>query len=339
MNNYIIRNENAMYYECDYSCDNALFLRMGSESFFITDARYSQEAKELSFGCEVIESSNLVQSARELMQSAKIKKLVYDPNDFTVSLFKELKKKSKIDFVAKKDFSQKKRMIKSDEEIVHISKAVNLGQHGFDEFARFISNEGIGKTEQYLQYEAKRILSRHGEIDLSFEPIVAIGENASKPHALVTKKRLQNGELLLVDAGVKYRRYCSDRTRTVSVNKYFSFEDNQNFGSHIQKAYDAVKRAHDKTIKNVRSGMRANEVDAIAREEITKAGFGDYFIHSTGHGVGLDIHEYPFISKKSDTIIKDNMVFTVEPGIYLPGEFGIRLEDMVVMRNSKAEIL
>jgi len=337
--NYILRNENAIYYECDYSCDHALYLQMGSEGFLITDARYTQEAKEQSNGCEVVESADLIKSARKIIKDSNIKEILYDPNDFTVTLFKDLTKKLNISFIEEKDYSAKKRMVKSDDEIELISKAVNMGQSAFDDFALFIIEEGIGKTEKYLQYEAKRILSRHGELDLSFDPIVAIGSNASKPHALPTKKRLNNGELLLFDAGVKYKRYCSDRTRTVTVNKSFSFDNMQQFSSTIQSAYDAVKRAHDKAIQNVRSGMSAKAVDALTRDEIEKAGFGKYFVHSTGHGVGLDIHEHPYISKKSETIIEDNMVFTVEPGIYIPGEFGIRIEDMVVMRDSKAEIL
>jgi len=337
--NYILRDENAIYYECGYSCDHALYLQMGSEGFLITDARYTQEAKEQANGCEVVESADLVKSTRKIIKDSKIKEILYDPNDFTVALFRDLTKKLNVSFIEEKDYSPKKRIIKSDNEIELISKAVNLGNSAFDDFSLFITEDGIGKTEEYLQYEAKRILSRHGELTLSFDPIVAIGSNASKPHALPTKKRLNIGELLLFDAGVKYKRYCSDRTRTVTVDKSFNFDNMQKFSSNIQNAYDAVKRAHDKAIKNVRSGMSAKEVDTLTRDEIEKAGFGKYFVHSTGHGVGLDIHEHPYISKKSETIIEDNMVFTIEPGIYVPGEFGIRIEDMVVMRDSKAEIL
>ncbi|HIP62053.1 MAG TPA: M24 family metallopeptidase, partial [Sulfurovum sp.] len=114
----------------------------------------------------------------------------------------------------------------------------------------------------------------------------------------------------------------------------------QNYKSKkIQKAYDAVLKAHDKAIKNACSGMRANKIDAIGRDIIDKAGFGKYFIHSTGHGVGLDIHEMPYVSSRSRTKIEDNMVYTIEPGIYIPNEFGIRIEDMVVMRDGRAEVL
>jgi Xaa-Pro aminopeptidase len=143
-----------------------------------------------------------------------------------------------------------------------------------------------------------------------------------------------------VDAGLKYKRYCSDRTRTVYADENFRFKTKQKFGrKKIQKAYDTVLKAHDNAIAEARSGMKAKEVDALTRDLIDKAGFGEYFVHSTGHGVGLDIHEMPYISTKSDTIIEDGMVYTIEPGIYIPGEFGIRIEDMVAMVDGKAVVL
>ena len=151
---------------------------------------------------------------------------------------------------------------------------------------------------------------------------------------------MKTGDLLLVDAGLKYQRYCSDRTRTVQVGEKFTFGTKSTFAKKkIQKAYDVVLKAHDNAIANVRSGMKAKEVDALTRDLISKAGFGDYFVHSTGHGVGLDIHEMPYIASKSDTIIEDGMVYTIEPGIYIPGEFGIRIEDMVAMVDGKAVVL
>jgi len=159
-------------------------------------------------------------------------------------------------------------------------------------------------------------------------------------YAMPTKKKLKKGDLLLVDAGLKYKRYCSDRTRTVEAGKDFKFDTKQTFKrKKIQKAYDTVLKAHDHAIAKARSGMKAKKVDALTRDIITKAGYGEYYVHSTGHGVGLDIHEMPYISTKSDTIIEDGMVYTIEPGIYIPDEFGIRIEDMVAMVDGKAVVL
>lgn len=184
-------------------------------------------------------------------------------------------------------------------------------------------------------------MSQIGKLDLSFDPIVAINANAAKPHALPTSKKLKLNDLLLVDAGVKYKRYCSDRTCTSTIDfEKFSFKREQKFKSKKQqKIYDLVYKAQLNAIEKARVGMKASEIDKLARSIIEEAGYGKYFVHSTGHGVGLDIHEFPNINHKSDVIIEDNMVFTIEPGIYLPNEFGVRIEDTVVMKNGKALIL
>ncbi len=184
-------------------------------------------------------------------------------------------------------------------------------------------------------------MSQSGKLNISFEPIIAINENAAKPHALPTKKKLKLNDLLLVDAGIKYKRYCSDRTCTSAVDfENFSFKREQKFKNNKhQKIYDIVLKAQLNCIEKARVGMKASEVDKLTRDVIEKSGYGKYFIHSTGHGVGLDIHEFPVINSKSDVIIKENMVFTIEPGIYLPNEFGVRIEDTIVMQNGKAVII
>ena len=338
--NYILKDENAIYYECGYSSDNALFLQCGSESFFITDSRYSIEAKELVRDAEVVTSKDLVSSARKIIKKSKIKKITFDPKEWSLYAYQMLAKKSKVDFKPQLDFSHKKRVIKDEKELEILSKAAKLGRKAFSTLAKELNKKGFGEDEYSLTYTAQSILSDYGRYSLSFDPIVAIEANAAKPHALPTDIKLKRSNLLLVDAGLKYERYCSDRTRTVSADKNFIFDTEQKFKSKkIQKAYDTVLKAHDHAIAKARCGMKAREVDALTRDIITKAGFGKYFVHSTGHGVGLDIHEMPYISSKSDSVIKDGMVYTIEPGIYIPGEFGIRIEDMVAMIDGKAKVL
>jgi Xaa-Pro aminopeptidase len=338
--NYILKDENALYYECGYSCDNALFLSLGDEKFFLTDSRYQQEATETIKDATVIIERDLYKKANKIIKKSKIKKLNYDPKEWSIFAFEQITNGLDIKLKAKPDFSHRKRIIKSHQEIELLRKAVRLGAKSFDEFAKMINRYGFGKDEYELTYMAKTALSKYGKRELSFEPIVAVNANASKPHALPTNKTLTKNDLLLVDAGLKYKRYCSDRTRTVSTIEGFGFSNKQKFKSKkIQKAYDIVLKAHDNAISKARSGMKAKEVDALTRDIIEKAGFGKYYIHSTGHGVGLDIHEMPYISTKSNTIIEDMMVFTIEPGIYIPNDFGIRIEDMVAMINGKIELL
>ncbi len=338
--NYILKDENAIYYECSFSSDNALYFRCGSDAYFITDGRYAIEAREKVIGADVIISKDLIATTKKLIKKSKIKKLHIDPKEWSLYNFSKLSEKSDIIYKRSPDFSHKKRIIKSDRELETLAKAAKLGKKAFKGLSKVITESGFGESEFALTYSAKSILSQYGRYDLSFEPIVAINANSAKPHALPTDSRLEAGDILLVDAGLKYQRYCSDRTRTVSAQKDFRFGTHQRFADkQIQKAYDIVLKAHDHAIKKARVGMKAKEVDALTRDIIEKSGFGKYFVHSTGHGVGLDIHEMPYISSKSDTIIEDGMVYTIEPGIYIPGKFGIRIEDMVAMVDGEAVVL
>ena len=338
--NYILKNENAIYYACGYSNDNCIYLSLGSDSFFITDSRYTLDAKESLSATQVIIDADLSSRAAKLINKCKVKNISFDPKEWDHYSIMRIQDKTDTNWKTKIDFSHKKRIIKSDAEIKILTKAAKLGARAFRDFSMMIDAQGVGKSEKELYFLAQSCMSGFGKYELSFEPIVAIGANAAKPHAHPTDRVLETNDLLLFDAGLKHKRYCSDRTRTVRVKQGFAFNKKQNYKSKkIQKAYDAVLKAHDKAIENARSGMRANKIDAIGRDIIDKAGFGKYFIHSTGHGVGLDIHEMPYISSRSRTKIEDNMVYTIEPGIYIPNEFGIRIEDMVAMRDGRAEIL
>ena len=338
--NYILKDENALYYECGYSSDNALYLKCDSDAYFLTDSRYRVEAEEQVRGAEVITTRDLIKSARKILKKNGIKTLHYDPKEWSVYTFAMLSGKSDIHFKKRPDFSHQKRIIKSDEELKILSMAAKLGKKAFKKLAKEFSKNGFGEDEKQLTYTAKSILGDFGNYDLSFDPIVALNANAAKPHALPTRTVLKKEDLLLVDAGLKYKRFCSDRTRTASAGKNFHFDTEQRFKSRkIQKAYDTVLKAHDHAVSKARSGMKAKKVDALTRDIIDKAGFGKYFVHSTGHGVGLDIHEMPYISSRSNTTIEDGMVYTIEPGIYIPGEFGIRIEDMVAMVEGRAVVL
>ena len=331
---YILNKENEIYYECGWSSDNALFLSLDGEKFVITDSRYTLDAKE-NAKAEVIEARDLIKKAREFILKKRIKKLKIDFKNFSKE---DISKLSLAVFLQNTpDLSFKKRLIKSEKELEIIKKAVKKGAKAFSEFAKVIEN---GIDEYELSFRFKEKLTKRAKRDLSFEPIVAINENAAKPHAVVSAKKLKNGDLLLLDAGLKYKRYCSDRTRTVYIGKDISMGKKQKFPRHIQKVYDVVLKAQEKAIKSVKIGMKACELDKIARDVIIDAGYGKYFIHSLGHGVGLDIHEWPFINSKNEIRLKEGMVFTIEPGIYIPGEFGIRIEDMMAIDyNGKAKVL
>jgi len=339
MNYIVYKNENALYYECKYSCDNAIFLKLGDDSFFITDGRYEIEAKLVIKDAEVLIATKLLDKVVELLKKYKIKKITIDPKEWDIFSFNTLKENVPTKFKFKPDFSHKKRAIKSSYEIELLKQAVNIGKDSFKLIAKELSKMKL-KSEYELNFMAESILRDHGKRDLSFDPILAINQNSALPHAKATSDILKEDSLILLDAGVKYKRYCSDRTRVAFYDSDVSFKIKQKFKSYkMQKIYDTVLKAHDKAISKAKVGMKASEIDKIARDVIEKAGFGKYFVHSTGHGVGLDIHEMPYISARSDTVIKEGMVFTIEPGIYIEGEFGVRIEDMVVMENRRLKVL
>jgi len=342
--NYILKDENAVYYECGFSCDNVVFLKLGSEAFFITDSRYDTEAKQYIKNAEVIitERRDMFPKVRELIKNAKIKELIFNPREWSLYEYSEFTKDlDTVDFKEVHNFSQEQRIIKTDDELNILRKASEYGAKAFDNFAKFLNEQGLGVAEQRLHYEAENIFKNGGELGLSFSPIFAIMSNAAKCHSLPSgEDKLSLGDLVLFDAGVMFKRYCSDRTRTAEFNKNLGFSKTQKFtNAKQQKIYDTVLKAQEAGIKKARAGVKACEVDLACREVIEKAGYGEFFIHSTGHGVGLDIHELPVISKTSETILEEGMVFTVEPGIYLPNEFGVRIEDTVILTNSDAEVI
>lgn len=340
--NYILQDENAQYHECGFSCDHAVFLRLGSEAFFITDARYTTEASEIIKNATVLEGDrrDLLKTARLLIRKSGIKSLMYNPAEWNVEAYARLCEKLSLNFQKKPNFSQQKRIIKTETELEILKRAALFGRDAFHRFGEFLKRDGLGIDEMMAHFEAESIFKYKGALELSFSPIVALGENAAKPHALPTHKTLQKGELVLLDAGVKYQRYCSDRTRTSFFDEQFNFEKEQHFKEALkQKVYDTVLFAQEAALKAVKVGVKAKEIDKAARDVIDRAGFGSYFIHSTGHGVGLDIHELPVISLRSETIIEENMVFTIEPGIYLPEQFGVRIEDTIIVRESGAEVM
>jgi Xaa-Pro aminopeptidase len=328
---------------CGFGCDNAIVLQTPSEQYFITDGRYVIEAKEtIKDRAQVIEGGrSLIKTTRLWLRRLGIQRLSYDPKEWKVEAFEQLKKGFEfVQFIPRPNLSQLNRQIKSDDDLKRLQKAVDSGAKAFDEFVEFVKTQGVGLSEKELHFEALRFFTCKGQRDVSFSPIVAINANAAKPHALPTDLVLKWGDTLLLDAGVIEDGFCSDRTRTFCVKPQMDASKSQKFDNALyQKVYDTVLRAQEAALNISGPGVRASEVDRAAREVIKEAGFGEYFVHSTGHGVGRDIHELPVISSSSSTLLEPGMVYTIEPGIYLPSEIGVRIEDMVVVESSGIRVL
>lgn len=225
--------------------------------------------------------------------------------------------------IAAVDFVNKQRAIKTSQEIFKIEEATEIAQQAFRQI-KIMEKHEYGEKENMAAFELDKYMRENGASEPSFETILTSGANSSLPHAVPTPDKI--GNPILIDWGAKYDGYCSDNTRTLVYTE------------KQHEIFDIVAEAHNKAIHAIKPGMKCCDVDKVARDVISEYGYGDKFIHSTGHSLGLDIHESPSFSPKDETIIEKGMVMTVEPGIYLEGEFGVRLEDTVAI-DSKARIL
>ena len=222
--------------------------------------------------------------------------------------------------ITSKTYIDNQRMIKNPLEIERIVKATEIAQKSFLELD-ILNNSN---TEKEIAFDLVRLMIENGADKESFDTIVTSGSNSSLPHAIPQAKKLDNP--ILIDWGAVFKGYCSDNTRTMVYTE------------KQQEIWDIVAEAHDKAIKAIKPGLKCTEIDKVARDVIDDYGYGDKFIHSTGHSLGLDIHEAPGFSIRDETIIEEGMVITVEPGIYLEGDFGVRLEDTVAI-HKKANVI
>ncbi|OYT59718.1 X-Pro aminopeptidase [Euryarchaeota archaeon ex4484_178] len=215
------------------------------------------------------------------------------------------------------------RIKKSAEELSNLQRAAEIVDKVFYELLA----EGLeGRPEREVANKIVDLIYKNGGDGISFEPIVASGSNGANPHHMPGERMIERGDVVILDYGAKYQGYCSDITRTVVVGKATE---------EIRKVYNIVKKAQDSAFNKSKKGVMAKEIDMAARNVISSYGYGQYFTHRTGHGLGLDVHEPPFITSVNNRIIDDGMVFTIEPGIYLPGKFGIRIEDDVAIIGGK----
>ena len=215
---------------------------------------------------------------------------------------------------------EKQRMIKDDEEIMLIEKACYITDQCFSHLCNYIK---IGMTEKEISYEIEKFFRENGADGLAFETIVASGKNSSKPHAVPTDKKIEAGDAITIDMGCKYKGYCSDMTRTIFAGSV---------PVQAQKVYDLVLKNELQTLKEYKEGASIRMASKMVENDFKLNGYD--LLHSLGHGVGLDIHEMPFINSKNDSTFKANMVVTNEPGIYIPGAFGVRIEDTVLITKS-----
>ena len=313
-----------------------------NKQYILTDGRYTQAVRTLIPNYKLIEitSENSIKKAlKDLKTKHKIKKLGIEENDLKVNEYKALKKHYNNTYYYGNINSL--RSIKNENEVSKIEKACKLGDKTFNYILKKIK---VGVSEKEIAREIEFFIKRAGA-DISFSPIVAFGKNSALPHHVSTHNKLTKNQIVLLDFGVKLDNYCSDMTRTV----FFGKPTNEQ-----KKMYQAVLEAQQKTIdyisnhynnayyynnneKKVRA-LKAKDADRVARLHIKSKGYLA-IPHSLGHGIGIDVHELPHISPNSKDILKEGMVFSIEPGIYIPNFGGVRIEDLIVLTKSGPRLL
>lgn len=297
-------------------------------ALFVTDFRYKEQAYDEVKGFKIrIERSERSSEIEKIIDTYRIKTLGFEDHNVSYAFYKKLSKK-KLKLKSLTNVTESLRIVKTPEEISLIKTAVKRAEAAFRKLQPFIIP---GITEEKLALKLEELLRREGCKILPFGVIVASGFMSALPHAKPTSKVLKKGDLVIFDWGGECGGYYSDMTRTVLLN-------GRNI-SRQKELYYTVLEAHKRAVVSVKPGIEAAIVDAAARDHIDDKGYDEFFGHGTGHGVGLEVHEKPVVSWRSNEILKENMVFTIEPGIYLPGFAGVRIEDMVVVKKNGAESL
>ncbi len=324
----LITNLNNVRYLTGFTGSSGFIIITKNNSIFVTDFRYKEQSKSEITGYRIIiEKAEKTDVIKNIVKKHRIKKLGFEGYSINYHTYRKLAGKG-IKLKALTDTIEDLRIIKSREELSHIKIAVRRAENAFRKLRPHIK---AGTTEQKLALQLERLLKEEGCKILPFGVIVASGQISALPHAKPTNRVIKKGDIILFDWGGESEGYYSDMTRMVAIK-----------GSHSVKQleiYSVIIDAQRKAIESVKPGTKASNIDRTVRNFIKKKGYDRYFGHSTGHGVGLEVHERPFISWQYKHPVQEGMVFTVEPGIYLPGLGGARIEDIVAVNKNGAEIL
>jgi Xaa-Pro aminopeptidase len=318
---------------CGFTGSNAALAVTVTRGALFTDGRYTVQAREETHGARVTIAAKSALRECCTYVEGQARQAWFDPEHTSVTALDLMRSgvstgKRRGFFAAlKKPLISKLRMVKDEGELALAKKAAELGCRLFEEMLPQI--EG-GKSEVGFAAELEFQARRQGAEGMSFETIVASGIRSALPHGRATEAKMPRKGFVTLDFGVILNGYCSDMTRTVHLGRANANE---------RAAYDAVLQAQEAAVAAVGPGVTCGAVDKAAREVLARAGLGDYFTHSTGHGVGLEIHEQPRLAAGEEQRLEAGMVITIEPGVYLPGKFGIRIEDMIAVTKSGSRIL
>ena len=318
----IVSNPLSIKYLTNIDAEGELLITR-KENVFITDGRYIEEVNTsltIDDGVVVYDRRNMMKEDYE-NYFIFCETVGFEEGYVTFEKYKYMKQLYRVnDLVETEHIIEKQRVIKDDDEIKNIKKACELTDKCFSHIIRYINK---GMTEKQIANEIERYFKQNGADGLAFDTLVASGENSSKPHSSVTNRRIMPGDVILLDFGCKYNGYCSDMTRTVFMNKV---------PERVKQVYDLVLRNQENFIKEVKENANIKTLTKMIENDFRIYEYD--LIHALGHGVGMEVHELPFLSSKKDNMLKENMVIAVEPGIYIPGKFGVRIEDTILVTKN-----
>ncbi len=316
-------------YLCGFTGSDGAVVVTREGSFFLTDSRYWTQAEGEVKGSKIVHYRKKIDETASLMLDLKLRTIGFESPSLPFSLYHSLAAKvsSQAKLVPLENELKGLRAVKDEGELALLRKTLDMASKSF---LHAIERMKEGIPEDDIAFEMEFFMKRQGADSLGFDIIVASGKRSALPHGKAGTKRIEKGDLILIDYGASYQGYHSDETCTVVLGKP---------SPEQEKIYRIVKEAHDRAVEKVRPGVPVLEIDLAARNHIRESGYGEYFGHSTGHGVGLAVHEDPAVNFENQTLLQENMVFTIEPGIYLPDMGGVRIEDMVRVTSDGAEVM
>jgi Xaa-Pro aminopeptidase len=316
-------------YLCGFTGSDGALIITQKESFFLTDSRYWTQADEEVKGSQIIHYKKKMEGIVSLLLDLKLKSIGFESNSLTFSFHQSLVEKlaNEATLIPLEKELKNLRAVKDIEELSLIRRAIDISSGAFLHIIEILK-ENIQESEAALEMES--FMKRKGADAIGFDIIIASGRRSALPHGRASAKRIEKGDFILIDFGSGFEGYYSDQTRTVVCGQP---------SSEQKKIYQVVREAHDKAIERVRQGIPIQEIDKAARDHIRDQGYGEYFGHGTGHGIGLAVHEDPVVNFENKGLVQEGMVFTIEPGIYIPDWGGVRIEDMIYVAPHGAEVL
>ncbi|MFH5184872.1 M24 family metallopeptidase [Paenibacillus sp. TAB 01] len=325
----LITNATNRLYMTGFTGSAGYVLITDTKAYLLTDFRYMTQAPQQAPAYEVVEHApKAMDTVKQLLDQQGLKKVGFEQNDLTYGTYLATAQAlSGIELIPTDGLVEQLRLIKDASELAVMQEAADLANRTFTHILNFLKP---GAKELDIALEIEMFVRKNGAASTSFETIVASGERSALPHGKASDRILQSNEFVKMDYGAYYKNYCSDITRTVVLGKPTD--------KH-KEIYNIVLEAQLEALDKIRPGMTGKEADALCRDVITRYGYGDYFGHGTGHGLGLEIHEEPRLSRLGHTVLTPGMTVTVEPGIYLPGFGGVRIEDDIVITDTGIKII